>query len=82
MKNLLLIFSLFFFSQTLMAEVAQPDERALDEDLNFKLVDNEEKKRKIASDKENEENKEESDQERDVASDQETQDSKVQYWKY
>ncbi len=80
MKILTLI-SMFVFAPFAIAQIAQPNEQALDDDLNFKhSEDQEERKRKVASDKIDDEK--DSDQERDVASDKDDQNSKIQYWKY
>ena len=82
MKRLFAILVLLF-CQVTMAEIVQPSDQALDEDLNFRLVEENSKNRQIASDKE-EKNDEQTDSEgeRDVASDQDDQSNKIQYWKY
>lgn len=78
MKKFILVSLLASFTQLSFGQIAQPSEQALDDDLNFKhSEDQEERKRIVASDKE-----EPSDQDREVASDEEVQGSKVQYWKY
>lgn len=82
MKYFLLICGLAFFTQISSAEIVQPNEQALDEDLNFRLVDEQVKKRQIASDKDSEDLDKEGDEERDIASDEEPSSSKIKYWKY
>ncbi|MFT6631337.1 MAG: hypothetical protein ACJAS4_001286 [Bacteriovoracaceae bacterium] len=81
MKKLALMSLLVSFAQVSFAQVAQPSDQALDDDLNFKHSEEQEvRERNVASDKNLDE--EQTDQDREVASDQDTQDSKIQYWKY
>ena len=81
MKKFAFMILLVSFTQVSVAQVAQPSEQALDDDLNFKHSDEQEvRERNVASDKKLDE--EQSDQDREVASDQDSQDSKIQYWKY
>ena len=49
MKHSLTVFILMFLVNIASAEVVQPNEQALDEDLNFKLEESEVQKRNIAS---------------------------------
>jgi hypothetical protein len=81
MKNFVLMTLLVSFAQVSFAQIMQPSEQALDDDLNFRhSEEQQERKRKVASDKTLD--SEQSDQDREVASEGESDDSKIQYWKY
>ena len=85
MKIFIMMATIFFANQA-FSEIVQPNDQALDEDLNFRLVEDRSKQRQIASDKESEQKKESDnetpDSERDIASDGEKESNKVQYWSY
>ena len=86
MKVLYVILA-FFTIQSAMGEIVQPNEQSMDEDLNFKLVEEQGKQRQIASDDESKkevttDSTSDSSSERDVASETDKQDNKIQYWTY
>jgi hypothetical protein len=67
------------------AKVEQHAEESLSDDLNFKLHDDTDSVRKVASeDKEDDSNDLDSsdDQQRDIASDAQDTSSTIKYWKY
>jgi hypothetical protein len=75
MKNLFTVFILMFVVNIALAKVIQPNEQALDEDLNFTLEESEEQKRVIAS---------QLDEGAKPAQKEELKDTrqKVQFWEY
>ncbi len=81
MKLSLILVTLMFAFPTL-GQIVNPSEQTLNEDLNFKLVEEEEKNRQIASDKNDKDEKDSEESERDIASEADEQSNKIQYWKY
>lgn len=79
MKNIILLTALIFTSYIVRAEVINPSEEMMKQDLSFGHSESSESsdKRKVASD-----NKEELDGERDVASEADQSSNKVQFWDY
>lgn len=80
-KNLMILIVCFVFSQTLFAKVQQENEDSLNHDLNFRLDQDSESERQVASDEEDEKQDSE-DSERDIASENEDLSAPIRYWKY
>lgn len=87
MKNLIILFALsLVLSSTAMARVAQIHEDIIEDDLNFKLEQDEKEVREVASDdsedSENTEKDSKNEDGRDVASENEEIEMNIKYWKY
>ena len=82
MKTMMMTFILLF-SFTAGARIVQVSDSTLEDDLGFKLDQDEKEVREVAGEQpEADSQTEESESERDVASENESLDVNIRYWKY